>query len=300
MSLLSKITTGRVDKPLRTVLYGVDGVGKTTFAAGAPKPLFIGAEDGTAQLDVARFAPGSWAELKSLVETLATEAHEYKTLVLDSIDWAEPLCLADVCARGGKKSIEDFGFGKGYVQAVGEWRGLLETIDVLREKRGMGVVLIGHAKIKSKTEPDLETSYDRYQLKAHEKTADLIREWADLVAFANYEKIVRKTDDGKARATSSGARIMHTEYSAAFDAKNRLGLPPRLPLSYADLQDAIKSGAPGKIEEMKLEFIQTLELVDAATRAKASAWFEDARNTSNAMKLAQGLDNLKAKARIAA
>lgn len=230
---LANVKRGIIDQPLRVLLYGVDGVGKSSWGAAAPSPIFLGAEDGTSTLDVARMpTPRTWDELLDGVHALAVEDHEFKTLVVDSLDWCEPLAWAHVCKRDGKLSIEDYGFGKGYVAALDLWREFLAALDELRAKRGMHVVLLAHSHVKSFKNPEGE-DFDRYEPKLHAKASGLIREWADAVLFATYETFA-KTDQKtkRTRGLSTGARLAHTTRTAAFDAKNRHDLPPSIPLDW--------------------------------------------------------------------
>src|SRR5262249_48433512 len=188
MSILSTISRGKRPRHIFALIYGVDGVGKSVWASHAPGPIFIGAEKGTEQLDVARFPQtDSIGELMAQVRALSTEKHDFKTVVLDSLDWVEPLIWKAVCDEGKVETIEQFagGYGKGYVRALDLWQTLLRELSVLNEK--MHVLLLGHAQIKSFQDPELPTAYDRYQLKINYKAAALVREAADAVLFARFE-----------------------------------------------------------------------------------------------------------------
>lgn len=243
---LSAIKKGRIDKPKRVLLYGCEGVGKTTFAAGAPSPVFIGAEDGTNHLDVARFPePESWADILGAIKELHGQ-HSFKTVVIDTLDWVEPLCWQHVCQEGGQPTIEAFGYGKGYVAALDQWRVLLSALDRLRGSKGMHVALLAHSHIRTYRNPKGE-DYDRFELKLNPKASALCKEWADAVLFANYD-LLTHTEENRTRGVSSGARFIHTSWHAAYDAKNRFSLPDRLPLGWADLESSV--GSPGKVEDL--------------------------------------------------
>jgi len=236
----------------RIVLYGVPGIGKTTTAAAASKPVFIPVEDGLGQLEVPAFPqPKSYKEVVECIEQLLAGPHDYETVVLDSLDKLEPLIWAHVCAtvpaaRGERaKSIEDYGYGKGFTtHAADVWRELLTGLDALRAK-GMVVVLIAHSAVV-KVEPPETDPYDRYQLRLH-KTADaVVCDWADAVLFANYAvKTVTSGPSGseRKRGISDGKRILHTTERAAWRAKNRYRLPDEMPLDWAQLMGRI-SGVP--------------------------------------------------------
>src|SRR5215472_1726314 len=248
MSILSTISRGKRPRHIFALLYGTDGVGKTTLCSHSPNPIFIGAEKGTQQLDVARFPQtDSIGELLAQVRALQTERHEFDSVVLDSLDWVEPLIWKAVCDEGKVETIEQYagGYGKGYVRALDLWRTLLRELSVLNEH--MHVLLIGHAQIKSFQDPELPTAYDRYQLKINDKAAALVREAADAVLFARFETELVKTN-GKARARGEGVRVMYCESRPAFDAKNRFNLPFCIPLDWKTFGDAIRSfyGLPSK------------------------------------------------------
>jgi hypothetical protein len=246
--ILSTISRGKRPRHIFALLYGVDGVGKSFWASRAPRPIFVGAEKGTEQLDVARFPQTeSISELLAQIRALQTEKHDFDSVVLDSLDWVEPLIWKAVCDEGKVETIEQYagGYGKGYVRALDLWRTLLRELSVLNEK--MHVLLIGHAQIKSFQDPELPTAYDRYQLKINDKAAALVRKAADAVLFARFETELVKTS-GKARARGEGVRVMYSESRPAFDAKNRFNLPFCMPLDWKTFGDAIRAfyGLDGK------------------------------------------------------
>ena len=217
----------------------------SSWASHAPKPIFVGAEKGTEQLDVARFPQTETiAELLDQLRALQNEKHEFQTVVLDSLDWIEPLIWKSVCDEAKVEHIEQAfgGYGKGYVRALDLWRTLLKELATLNQK--MHVLLIGHCMIKSFVDPDLASAYDRYQLKINDKAAALVREAADAVLFARFEtEVIRDGGNGrsKAKVRGEGVRVMYTESRPAFDAKNRFNLPFSLPLDWKVFGDAIRA-----------------------------------------------------------
>ena len=127
------ITSGRIVRPQKIVIFGPEGIGKTSLAAQCPDPVFIDTEGGTAHLDVRRLPkPLTWEELIALIKEVAANPGVCKTLVIDTADWAERLCLDHVCAANpinGKaaNSIEDYGYGRGYTYLYEEFGKLLST-----------------------------------------------------------------------------------------------------------------------------------------------------------------------------
>ena len=289
---LSSVTRGKLVKPPRILLYGTDGIGKSTFDSQAPAPIFVCAEDGTASLDVARFPePETWAEVLSAVDALSGPAHHFKTLVFDTLDWIEPLIHTHLCTSNGWKDIEAPGYGKGYIAALDQWRLLLSRLDALRENRGMAIVLLAHALVRSFKNP-IGDDFDRYELKLNAKAGALVREWADAVIFANYETLTDKRDK-RVRGVSTGARFIHTEYRATWDAKNRYGLPEQLPLSWADLEAAIGGGHGPQLEQLRAEIDALLPQVDEQTRTLAGEYL--AKNGGSAEAMYKLVDRLRAK-----
>lgn len=232
-TLKSLITTGKNAKPPRILLYAPEGIGKSSFGADALNPIFIPTEDGLDELDVAKFPKATtFKDVMDYLLYLFTEKHDYKTLVIDTVDWLETLVWANTCAIHGKANIEDFGFGKGYNFAMDAWNDLMDKLDKLRDKKGMAILLIGHAEIRRFDSPDVEP-FDRYQVKIHKTAAAKLTEWCDAVLFANYQIFTEKTDVGFNKKVIRGkgghSRLMYTEERPAFKCKNRYGLPPEMP-----------------------------------------------------------------------
>lgn len=235
-----KITRGVKTGPQKVVLYGPEGIGKSTFGSQFPAPLFLDVEAGTWHMDVARFdpAPASWtALLETVREFLREKPTEFGTLVLDTADWAEQMCVKHVCDKNQKESVESFGYGKGYVYVAEEFGKLLNLLeDVIAA--GYNVVILAHAKMRKFEQPDEMGAYDRWEMKLTKNVAPLVKEWADMVLFANYKTMV-VTKDGKAKAQGQGKRVIHTTHHACWDAKNRHGLPDEVPLDYGQIAHCI-------------------------------------------------------------
>ena len=236
MTLLQSIQKGRVRAPRRTLLYGVHGVGKSTFGAMAERPVFIQTEDGLSDIECERFPLAErYGDVLGALGALYTEAHEYGTVVIDSLDWLERLIWSEVCARRGVESIEDIGYGKGYVFALTQWREVLSGLDALRNERSMNVILLAHAQIEKFNNPETD-AYDRYAPRLHRTASAVVQEWCDEVLFATYRVHTKSTDEGfnRTRVVGLGAgdRIVRTTERPAHLAKNRLGLPEEIPLDH--------------------------------------------------------------------
>jgi hypothetical protein len=229
-----QVTRGKVATPVRGVVYGVEGIGKSTLASQWPSPLFFDTEDGTRQLDVARVEITSWLDLEGKIHELVREPGEWRTLVIDTIDWAERMAKKFVCDKGNKSSIEEFGFGKGQVQ-VGEQIGkLLDLLDQVIA-RGVNVLLIAHSKVQRVSPPDQLDGFDRYELKLEKQSAAVVKEWADLLLFANWKTVIVEGGDGKNKAKGGKERVLWAERSPSHDAKNRFGLAEKIPFDISAL-----------------------------------------------------------------
>lgn len=223
-------------KPPRILIYGPQKIGKSTFGSMADRPVFIQAEDGLDAIGADAFPLAkSYAEIMGNIEQLATEEHDYKTLVVDSVDWIEPLIWAQVCAEHNVKSIEEVlkGYGKGYVQALNVWREYVDALNYLRDNKNMTIVQIAHAQIKRFENPETD-AYDRYEVKLHKSAGSLLMEHSDIILFANYQIGIKKEDkpmqkDGRKRAIGTGDRVLYSEERPAFMAGNRYGLPAEIP-----------------------------------------------------------------------
>jgi hypothetical protein len=229
-----KITRGTQRAAVRAVIYGVEGIGKSTLASQFPNPLILDTEDGSRHLDVARAACPDWPTLQEAVHELIRDRQGFETVVIDSADWMERSLIEKTVRDAGKKSIEDFGFGKGYVLIAEQIGRFLKLADDLAA-RGCHVVFVAHSKVIRTSPPDAADGYDRYELKLSKQTAPLFKEWCDLLLFANYKTVVVEGSDGRMKARGGKDRVMHAERCAAWDAKNRFGLPETMPMAIEPL-----------------------------------------------------------------
>ena len=238
-----QIQSWRIARPQKAVLFGPEGIGKSTLAAQFPTPVFLDTEDGTHHLDVARLpAPKSWADVLAAVAALATEAHEFKTLVIDTADWLEKLLIEHVCKQANKASVEDFGYGKGYVVLAEEFTKFLASLEALL-RRGMHVLLLAHTRIVKFEQPDAAGAYDRYELKLSKQVGPLVKEWCDVLLFGNYFTKVAENDSGRKRGVGGRERKLYTTHTAAWDAKNRHGFEEMLPFEFAAIASAFGGSA---------------------------------------------------------
>lgn len=233
-----EISSGRMQKPIKAVIYGPEGIGKSSFAAQAPGALFIDTEGSTVHMDVRRLpAPQSWTMLMQEVDYVRRTPGLCQTLVIDTADWAEHMCVSSVCAKFNKQGLEDFGYGKGNVYVYEDFGRLLNQLNGVIDA-GMNVIVSAHGMVRKFEQPDESGSYDRWALKLIDSPkcsiAAMLKEWADLVLFANYETYVVKNDEKKNKA-QGGARVMHTTHHPCWDAKNRHGLPDKLPLDFGQV-----------------------------------------------------------------
>lgn len=246
------ITRGKINTPLKIVLYGPEGIGKTTFASRFPDPVFIDTEGSTKHIDVMRTdAPTSWSMLMHQIQMIK-QIKPGKTLVIDTIDWAEKMAREHVCASRNFKSIEDAGYGKGYVYVAEEWGRMLNSLEEVVEA-GMHVVLLAHAHMRKFEQPDEMGSYDRWEMKLDKRTGPMTKEWADMVLFANYKTTIITDDKTKSKKATGGERVMYTTHHPAWDAKNRAGLPEQLKLGFDPISHLFPNYEPLKKEESKQE-----------------------------------------------
>jgi len=246
--ILMNITRGKLHHAKKVVIYGPEGIGKSSLAARFPDAVFIDTEGSTSDMDVARMdKPLSWAMLKAQVEYVR-QNRPCRTLIIDTVDWAETLCITAVCEQHGKNGIEDFGYGNGYVYEKEEFGRFLNLLSEVVES-GVNVVLTAHAILRKFEQPDEMGAYDRWELKLGKKTtnliAPLVKEWADMVLFANYKTLSVAVDkDSKKHKAQGGRRVIYTAHHPCWDAKNRHGLPEEIPMDYEQIRHIIEPVQP--------------------------------------------------------
>lgn len=237
-----EITRGKIPCAKKVVVYGPEGIGKSTFASKFPDPVFIDTEGSTKDMDVARLpAPSSWNMLLEEVRYVLDNPQVCKTLVIDTADWTEQLCSTSVCDKHQKSGIEDFGYGKGYVFLQEEFGKLLNLLTDVVEQKMINVVLTAHAKMRKFEQPDEMGAYDRWEMKLSKNVSPMVKEWADMVLFANYKTHVVKVD-GKNKA-QGGQRVLYTTHHSCWDAKNRYSLPDEIPFEYGSIAHIFSDNA---------------------------------------------------------
>jgi hypothetical protein len=245
-----QVISGKVQKAKKVVVYGPEGVGKSSLAAQFPRRVFIDTEGSTTEMDVDRLPkPSSWQMLNQQVQWIKQQGTaRFGSLVIDTFDWAEMLATESVCSANNKKGVEDFGYGKGYIYVAEEIGRFLNLLSDVVES-GIHVILVAHSQIVKFEQPDEMGAYDRYQLKLGAKTgsrtAALVKEWADMVLFINYKTFSVSTDkEGKKNKAQGGTRTIYANHHPAWDAKNRHGLPDEFPLDYGQIAHIFAVNGP--------------------------------------------------------
>lgn len=233
---------GKQRRPAKVGVYGVEGVGKTTLIAQCPRVLFLDTEDGCCHYDVDAWGIDDWDDMRQAFRDLkAVKDREYDTIAIDSIDRAEALLEADMCRTAGHESIEGWGYGKGYKVLADKFATFLEGATGLM-RRGYNIVLIGHSQVKRHNDPTIAADYDRYEIKLTRHCSPLLKEWCDALLFLNFDTAVRVAKDDKPRGIGGKGRKIYASRAAAFDAKNRYGLPDELDCEYASISRIFEQG----------------------------------------------------------
>lgn len=250
MTSLQSIERGRTSKPPRILLYGVEGIGKSTIGSQAPKPIFIQTEDGLDEIDCDKFPlTTTYDDFITALRTLQQEEHDYESVVIDSLDWLERILWDKLCQESNVSSIEkvDGGYGKGYTYALNYWREIIDILNDLRTRRGMVVLMIAHSKVERFEDPE-SAPYDRYSPRLHKHASALLSEWSDAVLFATRKMRTQTEDAGfnRKRTTahaigkSGGERILRCVGGPSCVAKNRYGITEELPLSWSAFVNAMR------------------------------------------------------------
>jgi len=297
---LDDMSEGKLDVPQRIFGFGGEKTGKSTWASGAPGVVFLGAENGTSHLPVRRLpVPETWDELFDVLALSETDATQ-RTIVIDPVNWLEDLAWARVVGGPGGRVTESTrdqiekhggGFMKGYDAAVSHWRSLLNVLEKNHYNKGRNVIFLAHADVKNFKDPT-GSEYMRYIPALHHKAAGLLKQWVDDVLFFRHE-VLAKVEGAKTVAVATGDRIIHTEWSKAFDAGNRSSLPPELPMAWADYWTAVQAGK-NRVPALHAEITQLLkDINDADVTKKAEPMVAEAKD--NASRLEEIANRLRIK-----
>lgn len=262
------ITTGVEKTPIKTVIYGAEGVGKSSLAAKFPNALFLDTEGGTSRLDVRRIKITGWEELLATVKEVIAYPEVCKSLVIDTADWAESFCIDYICAKYRQVSIESFGYGKGYTYMQEEFGEFQKRLNKLKEV-GINPVIIAHGKPRKFELPDEQGAFDRYETKLTRQVAPLIKEWCDMLLFCNYKTFVVTTENN-AKKAQGGKRVMYTTHNPCWDAKNRFDLPDELDLDFAAIAHLF-TDVPTKKNTPKKEELKAENLVEKVKKLVADS-----------------------------
>lgn len=242
------IQKGRKINPPKVVIYGPEGIGKSTLAGKFPGALFVDLEGGTSRLDVARVdAPKKFDDFKDVLKDIIREPPaEYRTLVIDTADKLDGMIqqsVIDGAIDSRINGIEDFGYGKGYTYMEETWKKLLDYLSIFQSKIGWGVVFIAHATMRKIESVGQIGNYDHFELKLSKKASPLLKEWADFLFFLNYDVTLIKGENNKTRAVG-GERVLYTNHSNYYDAKSRASLPDSIELDDNGVKAILKAIYP--------------------------------------------------------
>lgn len=245
-----QVTKGKVETAKKVVIYGPEGIGKSTLASNFPNPVFIDTEGSTKALDVARYPEvKDWMDIKAFVED-TINTRQFSTIVIDTADWAERFCIRAVCAKQKVTGIEDIPYGKGYTYVMEEFASLLDLCNKAIAA-GINVIFTAHAQMRKFEQPDELGAYDRWEMKLSKKTAPLLKEWADMVLFCNYKTQVMTDSKTQSKKAFGGKRVMYASHHPCWDAKNRYNLPDQMDMEFAQIANLFSTApAPAPAQEL--------------------------------------------------
>jgi hypothetical protein len=261
------IQRGRIDRPQKLVIYAPEGFGKSTLAAQLPHALFLDFERGTHHLDVARIEPATLRDVDAVIGQLTTDSQGFKNLVIDTIDWLEEQAITDVCQSHEKNSLEDFGYGKGYVVLSERLAAILYRLEILMARQEMNVICLAHCQVRKFELPE-GGGFDRYSLKLTRQVEPLFKEWCDALLFGNYKTSVSKPDRGAKKGVGGKVRLMFCNHAAPWDAKNRRGLADEEPWDIGTLHRLLAGSQPAEKEPQPVEQSPGPKVVSVASTSE--------------------------------
>lgn len=239
-------------EPMKVLIYGVEGIGKTTFASKFPDPIFIDTEGSTGFINARKLPnPTSWTMLLDELEDIKSEPRG-KTLIIDTLDWAERLAKKYLMDKNKWAAIDSTNYGSRYVALSDEIGKLLNKLTEIKDV-GINVVLTAHAETKKHELPDEMGQYDKYTLKLEKRDAGLAKEWADMILFFNYKTTIISDSKSNSKKATGGQRVMYTTHKPAWDAKNRLGLPDELPIDFEAIRELFEAKTGMSTTQIKSE-----------------------------------------------
>ena len=242
-------------EPMKVLIYGVEGIGKTTFASKFPDPIFIDTEGSTGFINARKLPnPTSWTMLLDELEDIKSEPRG-KTLIIDTLDWAESLAKKHLMDKNKWAAIDSTNYGSRYVALSDEIGKLLNKLTEIKDV-GINVVLTAHAETKKHELPDEMGQYDKYTLKLEKRDAGLAKEWADMILFFNYKTTIISDSKSNSKKATGGQRVMYTTHKPAWDAKNRLGLPDELPIDFEAIRELFEAKTGMSTTQIKSESTQ--------------------------------------------
>jgi hypothetical protein len=223
-----EIRKGKRQAPWKVLLYGVPSIGKSTLASYAPKPFFLDLENGLDRVDCESVACSGYEDVLAKLQWFVTS--DYQTIVFDTVGEIDKMLAQRVCTKGNKESLADFGYGKDGVLMAAAWHSFMDILSRV-QLRGKNVILVGHEQVETVKDPTSE-NYDRYSPNINKKALTTVVAKMDAVLFARYEILLKEkeTAEGKMRAVGTGKRLLYCQDSPAYVAKNRFGLPDKVPM----------------------------------------------------------------------
>ena len=278
-----QVTKGKVETAKKVVIYGPEGIGKSTLASNFPNPVFIDTEGSTKALDVARYPEvKNWMDIKAFVED-TINTRQFSTIVIDTADWAERFCIRSVCAKQKVTGIEDIPYGKGYTYVMEEFASLLDLCNKAIAA-GINVIFTAHAQMRKFEQPDEMGSYDRWEMKLSKKSAPLLKEWADMVLFCNYKTQVMTDSKTHSKKAFGGKRVMYASHHPCWDAKNRYNLPDQMDMEFAQIANLFSVQPVSKKSEPEYNYRIELRALIAKKKLDSqaiAAQFKLNKNSTN-------------------
>ena len=297
-NIANLISTGRTRKPINILLHGVHGIGKSTFGTKAPNPIYVTGEE-IEEIDAAKFPKcETFPDFLNYLKFLRDEVHDYKTLVVDTLDSIEALCWKQILSEDGAQDMARAmqGFGKAYTLATQRMMDMRDEYLVpIRNKREMNIILLCHSTKNKFEDPLTQASYDMFEMKLHKNGKGVgcytvFSEWVSIIAFANFEVFkVKDKSTGKDYAIGEGERRIFLTPKPSYDAKNRFNLAEELPLEWAAVESGVNdfygSNKNPEVESIKIEL---RELVSKMTDEKLKA-----QTIKNIQSVGDDLERLK-------